>query len=172
MGKSITVQTTMEIHEEDLVNLLANAIETPDDCGCAYYKATDEKAYEEARSQLISERKPDADDQITLVEIFARMLLNGGTLQCLDPESDWHWSGHEPGEMLWKAQIIMEGCVPVGGKWHTVGLQNIVEGIQKYGKDHICNDLGTDLHKIAEDGDFWDADAIIQYAMYGEVVYG
>ena len=98
--------------------------------------------------------------------------MNGGTLQLLDPESDWHWSGHEKDEMLWKWQIIQEGCEPVGGEWHTVGLQEIANGIGKYASEHVANDLGTDLKKIVEDGDFWDADAIIQCAMYGEVIYG
>ena len=64
MGKTITFQTTMVIEEDDLVNLLSNAMETPEDCGCAWYKPTDQKAYDEAKAQLISERKPDADDQI------------------------------------------------------------------------------------------------------------
>lgn len=172
MGKTMTFQTTMVIEEDDLVNLLSNAMETPEDCGCAWYKPTDQKAYDEAKAELISERKPDADDQICQVEIFARLLMNGGTLQLLDPESDWHWSGHEEGEILWRWQIIQEGCEPVGGEWHTVGLQEIANGIGKYASEHVANDLGTDLKRIVEDGDFWDADAIIQCAMYGEVIYG
>ena len=171
MNKTVRIQIHVEIDEEDVIGLLTTAMETPENCGCAWYRPTDQKAYD-AKVELISERKPNADDQILHVEVLARMLMNGGTLELLDPESDWHWSGHDSDEMLWKWQIIQEGCEPVGGEWHTVGLTDIVAGTQKYGAGHVAGDLGSDLHKIVEDGDFWDADAVIQYAMYGDLIYG
>lgn len=169
--KTIEVKKTIEIviDEYNLGCLISNAM--ADTCGFDWW-SYDEKAYEEARSELISEIKPDADDQICLEDVLARMLLKGGKLKLLESDSGWHWSGHEPGEMLWNAQIIAEGCVPVGGKWHSIGIDDIVRGIGLYGESECANDCGPSLRKIVEDGDFWDADAVFQFAAYGEVVFG
>lgn len=170
LSKSFTVQIDITITEEDLSTLLSNAFEGVGECGCAWAKPTDQGAYDSAREELVSER--GSANGISDMDVYARMLMRGGTIQCLDPESNWHWSGHKPGEMLWAAQIWSEGCEPVGGEWHAIGLDDIAEAIRKYAEGHVASDLGANLSKIVEDGDFWDADAIIQYAMYGDVIYG
>lgn len=167
MKKSFNI--TIEIDEDDVACLISNAMS--DNCGFEWWDY-DEEEYEEARSELISERKPDADDQICFEDILARILLKGGKLNLLEAESDWHWSGHEPGEMLWASQIWAEGCEPVGGTWHKVGLEDIVRGIQLYAESHCANACGTSLQRIVEDGDFYDADAVFQFAAYGEVRFG
>ena len=164
-----TFKINIKIDEDDLIDLLANAI--GDSCGFAWWGYDDEE-YRKTKADLIAELKPDADDQICMEEVLARMLFKGKKLKLLDPESEWHWSGHEPGEMLWNAQIIAEGCVPVGGEWHEVGIEDIVRGIQLYGESGCCSDCGPNLKKIVEEGDFWDADAVFQFAAYGELIYG
>ena len=170
-SKTVEVKKTIEIKidEYNLICLISNAMGGT--CGYDWW-GYDEKEYEETKSELISENKPDADDQICFEDVLARMLLNGKKLRLLEADSDWHWSGHEPGEMLWAAQIRAEGCVPVGGKWHEVGIDDIVKGIQLYGESGCANDCGPDIRRIVEDGDFWDADAVFQFAAYGEVIYG
>ena len=170
LSKTFSVQIDVTITEEDLSTLLSNAFDGGDECGCAWYKPTDQAAFDAAKAELVSER--GSADGIFDADVYARMLMRGGTIQCLDPESDWHWSGHQPGEMLWAAQIRIEGCEPVGGEWHAVGLGEIADAIRKYAESHVASDLGANLSKIVEDGDFWDADAIIQYAMYGDLIYG
>lgn len=167
MKKSFSIK--IEVDEDDLSALISTAMS--DACGFAWWDR-DDADYERAKSELISERKPDADDQICVEDIYARILMNGGKLNLLDSESDWHWSGHEPGEMLWNAQLIAEGCHPVGGEWHKVGLEDVVRGIELYAESRCASDCGPNLRKIVEDGDFWDADAVFQCAAYGEVVYG
>ena len=170
LSKSFTVQIDVTITEEDLSTLLSNAFDGSGECGCAWTKPTDQGAYDSAREELVSER--GSANGIFDADVYARMLMRGGTIQCLDPESDWHWSGHQPGEAVWPNQVWSEGCEPVGGEWHAVGLDDIADAIIQYAEGHVASDLGANLSKIVEDGDFWDADAIIQYAMYGDVIYG
>lgn len=155
----------MPIDEDDLSALLSTA--RSDECGCAWWDYKDED-YEEAESDLAKEGISDPATE----DVWARMLMLGKSLRLLDPESDWHWSGYEPGEMVWSWQIVAEGLEPVGGEWHEITLESIAQAIPKYAEKRYANDCGADLSKIVEDGDFWDADAVIQIAMYGDVIYG
>lgn len=164
-----TFKVDFSVDEKQVSDLISIAMS--DKCGFGWWDY-DEKAYEEAKSELLSERKPDADDQICLEDVLARMLFKGKKLRLLDPESDWHWSGHEPDEMLWRWQIIAEQCEPEGGEWHEVGLEDIVRGAQMYGQLHYANRCGADIGNICEYGDFTDADIVFQLAAYGEVIYG
>lgn len=170
MKKDYEITKTVTVDEEQLSCLLSNAC--ADVCGVQWWKAADQEEYDKAKSELISELKPNAKNKICMENVWARMLLNGGKLRLLDPESDWHWKGHKVDEMLWNWQIKTEGTYPVGGEWHDVGIEDILKAIEQYGKEGYANDCGADLEKIVEDGDFYDADAVIQIAMYGEVIYG
>lgn len=172
MEKTFRIQTHVTIDEEDLATFLSILMDVPENCGCAWYKPTKPEDYDKAEAELEKELGPERKGDICYTDVYARMLMNGGTLQCLDPESDWHWSGHEEGELLWKAQIIIEGCEPVGGDWKTVGLADIASALVKYGSEHVANDVGGDIKSINENGDCTDADAVIQYAMYGDFIYG
>ena len=165
MEKTYEMQISVTVDEELLSCLLANAC--GDECGVAWWKSADPKARDEAERQLVEEGKDPCRE-----DIWARMLLNGSKLRLLDPESDWHWSGHKPGEMLWNVQIVAEGSEPVGGEWHDVGIEDILKAVQIYGKMDYANACGGSIEKIVDDGDFWDADAVIQIAMYGDVIYG
>lgn len=160
-----TVETTVD--EDALSTLISTA--TYNNCGFDWW-SYDDKEYEEAKSELISERKPDADDQICVEDVLARLLLRGGKLNLLEAESGWHWPGHEPGEMLKFHQYFMEGLEPVGGTWHKVGIEDIVRGIQLYAASGYANACGADIKRINEYGDFLDADAVFQFAAYGEVI--
>jgi len=168
MERVYTMQIDVTVCEGTLSNLISNVMADPDGCGVAYWKAADDSEYAAAEAQLLAE----SGEEPCVEDIFARMLINGGKLRLLDPESDWHWSGHEDGETLWRFQIIAEGCEPVGGEWHDVGVMDILKAAQQYADERICNECGPNLDDIVEDGDFWDADAVFQIAMYGEVVYG
>ena len=175
MGKSYkkTVEvkktTEIKIDEYNLSNLISNAM--GDCCGFDWWKC-DNKEYEEARKELVAELGSDPGDGICREDVFARMLLNGKKIKLLESDSGWHWSGHKPGEMLWKAQIVAENLHPVGGKWHKVGIDDIVKGIKLYAESGCASDCGADIQKIVEDGDFYDADAVFQFAAYGEIIYG
>ena len=167
MKKEFKTMKNVTIDEEEVSTLFANAI-VLSDSGCAWWKPAKQEDYDKAKAELIAEGYDKPFDE----DIWARMLFNGGKLKLLDPESNWHWKGHKPGEMLWNWQIRAERLEPVGGKWHLVSLQKIVEAIQKYGDEHCGNDCGADIKAINENGDAVDADCVIQIAMYGEVIYG
>ena len=151
--------------EERISDLISAAMS--DECGISWWKPEDQDAYAASHEEL----KAEGQDPC-VSDVFARMLIRGYRLLLLDPESDWHWSGHEEGEMMWSAQIVAEGCEPEGGEWHAVGLKDILEAIAKYGEAEIANDCGPSLRKIVDEGDFWDADAVFQIAAYGDVIYG
>lgn len=166
--KTIEVKQTIEIviDEYNLGCLISNAMGST--CGFDWWDYNRDE-YKEARKEIIAEFGSVPEGGVCIEDVFARMLLNGKKIKLLEAGSDWHWSGHEPGEMLWQAQVIMEGCVPVGGKWHEIGIDDIMKGIQLYGESGYANDCGPNIRDIVENGDFWDADAVFQFAAYGEI---
>ena len=163
MKKSFKVE--IEVDEKQLSDLISIAMS--DKCGIAWW-GYDEGQYREAKKELEAEAQPD----ICLEDVLARLLFRGGRLRLLDPDSDWHWSGHEKDEVLWNWQIVAEGCEPEGGEWHEVGLEDIVRGVQQYDHAHCANNCGGNIDNICEYGDFTDADCVFQFAAYGEVIYG
>lgn len=165
MGKSEIFTRPLKVDEDSLSSLISNAM--GDTCGVGWWKEKDEEEYEQAKAELIKE----GHDNPCMEEVWARMLFNGGKLMLLDPESEWHWSGHKKGELLWNWQIQAEGAEPEGGDWYEVGLDEIIKGLNLYFDEKPAAGCG-DLESILEDGDFWDADCVFQYAMYGEVIYG
>ena len=165
MGKSKIFTRPLKVDEDSLSSLISNAM--GDTCGVGWWKEKDEGEYEQAKAELIKEGR----DNPCMEDVWARMLFNGGKLMLLDPESDWHWSGHKKGELLWNWQIQAEGAEPEGGDWHEVGLDEIAKGLNLYFDEKPAAGCG-DLESILENGDFWDADCVFQYAMYGEVIYG
>lgn len=164
------IEVPLKINEEQLTDLLATA--SSETCGCAWWKPVDEADYKSAEKELSEELKPNADDPICAEQIWARMLLNGKKLRLLDPESEWHWKGHKEGEMLWNWQIRAEKTEPEGGEWHDIGIEDILKGLLINSIMGYANGCRPTLESVNGDGDFYDADAIIQIAMYGEVIYG
>ena len=163
MKKSFKVE--IEVDEKQLSDLISIAMS--DKCGIAWWNY-DEGQYQEAKKELEAEGQLD----ICIEDVLARLLFRGGKLRLLDPDSDWHWSGHEEDEILHNWQIISEGCEPEGGEWHEVGLEDIVRGVQQYDQIHSANNCGGNIGNICEYGDFIDADIVFQFAAYGEVIYG
>ena len=169
--KTVEVKQTIEIaiDEDGLSCLISNAMGGT--CGFDWWDY-DDGEYAETRKELIVELGTEPEGGFCREDILARMLLNGKKIKLLETDSGWHWSGHEPDEMLWSTQIVAEGCVPVGGKWHEVGIDDIANGIRLYAESGCANNCGPSLRSIVENGDFFDADAIFQFAAYGELIHG
>lgn len=162
--KKIKFNVPMELSEKELESIFDEAM--MDVCGARWWKPESETDYNEAEQELEAEGA-----EIYNSTIFARMLFNGKKILLLDPESDFNWSGHKPGELLWNWQIQAEGCEPENGTWHAVGLKEITKGLTKYFTEGYASGCNS-IQSLLEDGDFWDHDAVIQCAMYGEVIYG
>lgn len=160
-----TFKVDIKVDEKQLSDLISIAMS--DTCGIAWWDY-DEGQYQEAKKELEAEAQPD----ICLEDVLARLLFRGGKLRLLDPDSDWRWPGHEEGESLYSWQIISEGYEPEDGEWHEVGLEDIVRGVQQYSQIHCANNCGGNIDNICEYGDFTDADIVFQFAAYGEVIYG
>ena len=169
--KTVEVKKTVEIviDEYNLGVLISNAM--ADTCGFDWWQC-DEAEYEAAKNEIVAENHLDSDDQACIEDIYARVLFKGGKIELLESESDWHWSGKEPGEMVWNAEIVAKKLHPVGGKWHKIGIDDIARGIGLYGESGCANNCGLNLRSIVEDGDFFDADAVFQFAAYGEYIHG
>ena len=169
--KTIEVKKTIEIaiDEYNLGCLISNAM--GDTCGFDWWKC-DDGEYEAAKNEIVAENHLDSDDQVCIEDVYARVLLKGGKIELLEPESGWHWSGKEPDDMVWKAEVVAKKLHPVGGKWHAIGIDDVARGIGLYGEAKCASDCGADIRRIIEDGDFWDADAVFQFAAYGEIVFG
>ena len=155
----------MKVTEEQISALIANAM--GDNCGFEWWKVKDIPQEIEAEEELRSENGED----YCFEDVWSRLLFNGGSLMLLESESDWHWSGHSEDTMLWNWQIQTEGCEPVGGTWHEITLDKLIDGIKLYLQEGVAS-CCKDLDSIIEDGDFWDADAVFQYAAYGDVIFG
>ena len=151
--------------EDQLSDLISTAM--ADTCGFEWWKEGDPSDYDKAEEELAKELGVESDD-LYFEQIWARMLFNGGSLLLLESESDWHWKGFDEGTILWNWQIKSSGTEPEGGTWHEITLEKICKGLALYMTDKKI----SSVDKIIEDGDFWDADAVFQYAAYGEVIFG
>ena len=149
--------------EDQLTDLISTAM--ADTCGFEWWKEKDHALYEKAKEELVKET---GSDDLCFEQVWARMIFNGGSLLLLESESDWHWKGYPEGTLLWNYEIRASGTEPEGGTWHEITLDKICKALAIY----MTNKKVSSVDKILEDGDFWDADAIFQYAAYGEVVFG
>lgn len=162
--KSIEVSVPTKLTEEMVSTLLSTASSTT--CGFDWWKEERHERYEAAKAELVAEGKDP-----TIEDVWARMLFNGDALMLLETESNWHWKGFPEGTVLTKWQVREYDTEPEGGTWKRVALDDIVKGFRKYLDEKPASGLDT-IEEIIEDGDFWDADCVMQYAAYGEVVYG
>ena len=53
---------------------------------------------------------------------------------------------------------------------HDISLEDIVKGLEKLYNEHL--NVYARVMSFDGDADFYDADAVMQYAVYGEWVYG
>lgn len=144
------VTRELEITEDQLTDLIANTV--CDCCGVRWWKSENKQDYKDAKAEL----KAEGRENLCAEEIWSRMIFNGKKIMLLDPESDWDWNND--GE-------------PEGGDWYAVGLEEIKSGLAKYFEEGYATGC-KNVQKVLDEGDFWDTDAIFQYAMYGEVIYG
>ena len=167
----------MEITEENLVDLLSTAM--GDTCGFDWWRANDED-YIQAREELLAENNnnnndndDDEDGETVYYEgVLARILFNGGKLSLLEPETDWEWGTHKTIELRKGVEMQRTRYEPVGGVWHEIGLEEVLQGLRLYFSNPSSKNHPRDINALLCDGDFFDADAVFQYAAYGEIVFG
>lgn len=115
---------------------------------CAWDDIDYDKAdYESAKADLLAEGL--SNDQICIEDVQAKMLENGKRLRL-----------HE-----------VDHSSKTG--WHTLGLEDLVRGLCEYGKKPINGTLEDVLQGDPNAQlDANDYDAILQYAIFGEIVIG
>ena len=131
----------VRIDERDLSTMLAKAC-IPCVRGFSNAKEKDLESFKAAKEQIIAEDGAVIPHRVE--DIWARMLLNGGSMEFRDPED---------------------------GRDIEVDIHDIAKAIIDYGNSHVASNLGPSLKAIAKDGNFCDADAVIQFAMYGGVIH-
>lgn len=146
-----TTTKISEISQEDLVNLLTTAT-----YGSEYIDI--DWVYQE--ECIKSKEEGDSRE-----DIYARMLLNGYKIEVRDyyaeDETDFYGNLHHE----WNEE---DECMV-----YHVGIEDISHGIAK------CLDLGgwtaecaNDLIYKTENLDLYEAEAIMQVIVFGEVIYG
>ena len=143
----VTIRET--INEDLLSGLLSNASSST--CGFDFWQVEREQDYVDAAAELREERGL-TDHEICIEDIWARVLFNGGHLLLLESESDAIDDYESP-------------------DWHRIGLEDICNGITQYLRERPCSECSS-LLEIVDEGDFWDADAVMQYAAYKEIIFG
>lgn len=145
MKKQISFKIEKEevLTEQQLADLLSNFFGIR--CGFDQWEVEKGELYEGASEELDDERlEEDSDEEICFEEVLARMLFKGGALCLLEADTE--------------------------DDWHVVDLNKIIDGLKLYLKNPVgdCHSV----QEIVEQGDALDADAVFQYAVYGEIIYG
>ena len=146
-----TTTKISEISHDDLVNLLSTA---------TYGSEYTDIYWVYQEEYLKSKEEGDCRE-----DIYARMLLNGYKIEVRDyyaeDETDFYGNLHHE----WNEE---DECMV-----YHVGIEDIANGIAK------CLDLGgwtaecaIDLIKNDGDLDLYEAEAIMQVIVFGEVIYG
>lgn len=152
----MNVTITYEVTPEQLDDMLTCWLEgaPAEDCGFRYVRY---------------ETKPE-DENMYTGEIIVKRLLAKEKVEFLDPESDWKWDDDKLNKgMHWSWEF--QGHQPVGGEWKTLTIRKFLKGIEMYLNNDVCNGCKS-VQSIIDDGDWTDVDAILQYAMYGDLIYG
>lgn len=152
IAKETNSQITIRITKEDVVDILSSAIG-----GIEYWGeiVPDDRQYEEAKRWLRENAEPDYDDgEICYEEIVAQILFDGRSVTIRDDEEDRE-------------------------SW--LSLSNLARGIQTAFREGYYSSYNW----LAPDGDGFGewhletsqidsevADVIVQFAVWGEVVYG
>ena len=157
----VKFQMTGSLREETLSDLLSAAMSI--DCGFDFWKWNEDE-YKKAKASVCGDE--DRNEPPCMEDVLARLLFDGGKLSLLEKDSGWHWKNHGEDEILLPYQIKKEEIEPVGGTWHEVGLDDILKGVTRALEDNGWNDP----QKLVDDGDSLTADAVFQYAAYGEIM--
>lgn len=107
-----------------------------------WFGAAIHQVYNETKHDLL--REGFKAEEIWCEDVYARMLLTGEKLICYDSESN---------------------------EKHEFGLNEIVSGLNKYFEELPANGC-SNLEELINEGDSEDADCVMQYAIYGELIYG
>lgn len=153
IAKEINPQITIKITKEDVVDILSSALNG----GIGYWGELiiNDRQYEKAKKWLRENAEPDYDDgEICYEEIIAQMLFDGRSITIRDIEEDRE-------------------------SW--LSLSNLAIGIQTAFRDGFYSSYNW----LVPDGDGFGewhletsqidsevSDVIIQFAVWGEVVYG
>lgn len=145
MKKQISFKIEKEetLTEQQLADLLSNFFGIR--CGFDQWEVEKGELYEGASEEIADERlAEESDEEICLEEVLARMLFKGGAICLLEADTE--------------------------DEWHVVDLNKIISGLKLY----LKNPTGDchSVQEIVEQGDALDADAVFQYAVYGEIIYG
>lgn len=114
-------------------------------CGVGFgcWGASIPQNYLDARAELLKEGVDE--DDICREDVWARVLMKGQTMSITDPEDD---------------DVV-----------HEISVKNIAEGLEQYFKEAPANGC-SDIDDLLCNGDSEDADCVMQYAAYGEIVFG
>jgi len=103
-----------------------------------------EEDYQKAKKQVTKLFK-EHDFNVCLEDVFVQMLVNGDNFEIVDVE----------------------------GEAHALTLENLIEGSDLFFKSCEGDEDGfKDFNDIAKYGDAMDSEAILQFAIFGEVIYG
>lgn len=152
IAKETKPQITIKITKEDVVDILSSAMD-----GIGYWGriVPNDEQYKEAKKWIRENEEPDYDDgEICYEEIIAQILFDGKSVTVRDIED---------------------------GKESWLSLSNLARGIQTAFREGYYSSYNW----LVPDGDGFGewhletsqidsevADAIIQFALFGEVVYG
>ena len=140
-----------EITHDDLVNLLSTASYGSSWLGLNY----DSTEYHEL---------PNKDEGDCIEDKMAKLLLAGCSVELYDmyAEDNSDFYGKLP--HYWDADNRTMD--------YEVRLEDIKKGLQKAFKDKYASKYARDLACEGDDFDFIEADALIQFILFGEVIYG
>jgi hypothetical protein len=135
-----------ELNHDDLVNFFSTALYGNHSFDCRYSN--------EARNAVYV--KNDCYE-----DIIAKILLNGGSVDIVDMLSE---KGDKPysDNARWD-----EG---IGYFVYPISLKDVLKGLNKASKNKYDNKRVMNF--IQEDYDMIDADVLLQYVCYGEIIYG
>lgn len=154
MERTITV--TVKITDSILDDILSTALEG----GIGYWAilCNDHKDWRAAHNRIVERRTTDPECKYvpTYSEVALEVLNNGDAIRFEDAEGEGGADDRHKNEGL-------EYC-----PWQMT-MEDLISGIQEYIEDNSRN-----IINCIENGDFDanDADQIIQYALFKEVVFG
>ncbi len=149
MENKMVFEIKDEISETELAEFLSMFIQ--DECGFCSCDIENDEEYMKARERILRERKfrGEVEPRICYEDVWARVLFNGGALVL--EENDEEGSGES--------------------ERHRITLQDIIKGFKLYFKEKPATGCAS-VSELINTGDFWDVDCVMQYAAFGEVVYG
>lgn len=101
-----------------------------------------------------------------LVDDLVCTAFEGGCAEWIDRINVYN----RPADCVYSSDALTRGghyVITVDGRKHELTLERFIEGIRFF-----CVVTGKTVDVLGEDHDADDADCIMQYALFGEVVYG